>query len=135
MVALTRSEALFYARIELVRLAQRAAEMDEGSREYVSRLRDSWAETLTEIANPADDPSITGEAWRVLDRLIRTINDRSLTASALVEWVDAFPEAVADLLADEVQAALPVGAMKVSMPPTKAVAKAGNNQSTLALAA
>jgi hypothetical protein len=127
MITVTGSEALSYARVELLRLAARAMETSEPDREYICQLADSWANRLAEMSRAASPGHVSEESWRVLDRLTSTINNPALTGDALVEWVDAFPEAVTDLLANKAVEAVPA--------PVLPVRRSGNNQSTLALAA
>jgi hypothetical protein len=129
MITVTGSEALSYARVELLRLAVRAIEATESDRDYICRLADSWASKLAEMSRAASSGNVSDEAWRVLDRLTATINNPALTGDALVEWVDAFPEAVAELLADKAVDALPAPVLPARRTAT------GNNQSALALAA
>jgi hypothetical protein len=132
MISVTASEALSYARLELYRLAVRAIDETPAEQKYIFGLAESWAARLAEMSRGASMARVSDEAWRVLDRLTATINNPALKGEALVEWVDAFPEAVVDLLADRLVLAEPAPA-PVEARPARHVA--GNNQSALALAA
>ncbi len=137
MINLTRSEALSYARVELLRLAMRASEVEGANREYICRLAETWAATLGQMSKAVSASLVTDESWRVLNRLTDTINDPALAPDAMVEWVDAFPEAVSDLLAELVVDAAPEVAVYTEVTSTVVARRRteANNQSTLALAA
>jgi hypothetical protein len=137
MINLTRSEALSYARVELLRLAMRATEVEGSNSEYICRLADTWAAALGQMSKTVSASLVNDESWRVLNRLTATINDPTLTPDAMVEWVDAFPEAVSDLLAEPVAEVVSEVAVysEVAAKAVTTATRAGNNQSALALAA
>jgi hypothetical protein len=129
MINVTASEALSYARLELLRLAVRAMEASPSEENYVCGLAESWAGRLADMSRAASRARLSDESWRVLDRLTATINNPALNGEALVEWVDAFPEAIVDLLAERAAVVEPAPARVVARPAT------GNRQPALALAA
>jgi hypothetical protein len=97
MLTLTRADALTHARFVFSRLASRAHEAAGDDSEYVEMLARSWDERLAELAHAAAPSAITEDVWRALESLTATISGE-LTSDALIEWVDAFPDAVVSLL-------------------------------------
>ncbi|HSW42632.1 MAG TPA: hypothetical protein VLM76_09005 [Patescibacteria group bacterium] len=130
MLTPTRPNALAHARVELYRLSTRAQGVAGPAREYVQRLAESWDERLADLAQIASRTAVSDDVWRVLDRLTATVNDPTLTSDALIEWVDAYPEAIADLFA-VAEARLDGPDAAIEMEP----ARARNKQPALALAA
>jgi hypothetical protein len=115
----------------------RATEVEGSNSEYICRLADTWAAALGQMSKAVSASPVTDESWRVLNCLTATINDPTLTPDAMVEWVDAFPEAVSDLLAEPVTEVAPEVAVYTEVTAKVASPRRneGNNQSAFALAA
>lgn len=96
---ITRSEALNYARFQYLLIRDRAlAGADEGVTGYVRGLAESWDAHLKHLASLGSGIKVRPETVEALVRLARRAGSESMPLDALVDWVDAFPEAVAEML-------------------------------------
>ena len=64
---------------------------------YAVDLAKSWDGTLAEHEAAASDGPLSRGAASVYARLARTIADPRMPSDALLDWLDAFPDAVVDL--------------------------------------
>ncbi len=99
MLTLNRSEALTFARLHYQALLAKVLEaVDEpAERDQVERLAAAWDEKLVRLAALGPTVRLDERSARILVRLTERIHSDRLTRDALVDWVDAFPDAVADL--------------------------------------
>ena len=133
LITLSRSEALAHARYVFGGIALRAWDAAPSERDYVADIARSWDLRLAEIA-AAESVSLdelTADEVVVLDRLTAAVSHPDLTADAIVEWVDAFPAAIADLFGSAEDADLVEDARAIATDADGAA----NRQPALALAA
>ena len=94
----TRSEALNYARFQYLMIRDRALlGADEALVAYVRGLADTWDAHLKRLASLGSGIKVRSETVDALVRLARRAGTESMPPDALVDWVDAFPEAVAEM--------------------------------------
>jgi hypothetical protein len=94
---LTRSAALEYARHIFGQLALRAFDAAGDDAAYVVALTTAWVDRLAGLAS--DPTPLTIDDAKVFDDLTLVVSDTTLSASDLIEWVDAYPAAMANLFA------------------------------------
>lgn len=94
----TRSEALSYARIQYQVLAERALRTprSEAEREAIRRLAGLWDAKLAWTSSLGSEVRLDDETVAVLVHLAGIVG-QDLPEDAVTEWLDAFPDAVADL--------------------------------------
>jgi hypothetical protein len=139
-----RSDALANARYTYAKLADRAyrAHDDPKGQSYVVALATAWERKLTEL-QPA---YVSDDEATVLDHLAATVSDPDLSRDALIEWLDAFPAAIAEMFPTgtvelegdfdtELDIDWPAHLADHDAAPPADDAAAGNRQSTLARAA
>ena len=131
ILSLTRSDALSFARVQYQALAQRAAGLleNEADREAIRQLALLWDARLAKLANLGSAAPLSEDTVGVLFHLATTIGG-NLPADVVAEWVDAFPDAVADLFPPS---AVTYRLEQGEASPTRAAAVRG--KSKLALAA
>ncbi len=93
----TRAQAVGHALYTYSNLVVRAHEAAGSDAEYVAMLAREWDERLAHLE--PDSTPLSEDQARVLDHLTSTVSNDELSTAALIEWVDAFPAAVTDLLA------------------------------------
>jgi hypothetical protein len=98
MLALTRDVALGYARVVYRDLVTRALEVSGEQRGYIEDLAVAWGARLSELDPYGWPVPVEDEAWQVLQRLSAAVADPEVTPDALLDWVDAYPDAIVDLL-------------------------------------
>jgi truncated hemoglobin YjbI len=123
---LTRSEAIHQARAHYALLIYRARET-VGDDEYIRRLGEEWDRELARLANLGSALTIRPETATTLRRLIERSASPTISRDTLMEWLDAFPDAVADLF--------PPSAVTYRLVSAEGEARAGNRQPSLTLAA
>lgn len=98
MLSLTRSDALSFARVQYQALAQRAVGLleNEKDREAIRQLALLWDARLARLSSLGGAAPLTEDTVGVLLHLAATVGS-NLPADVVAEWVDAFPDAVADL--------------------------------------
>jgi hypothetical protein len=139
-----RSDALANARYTYAKLADRAYQAQDNPKgqSFVVTLATAWERQLTEL-QPA---YVSDDEATVLDHLVATVSDPGLSRDALVEWLDAFPAAIAEMfpagtvaLQGDFDTELDIdwAALLADQDPGPAAEDqvAGNRQSTLARAA
>ena len=96
---MTRQTALDSARRSYLILVDRALRRVTGrQRDYVRHLASAWITRLAELDSVGrTDVSLTEHARRRVEFLTRSVNVK-LETSDLLRWLDAFPEAMAELL-------------------------------------
>lgn len=98
MNSITRSEALNSARLQYRALAERArGEATDAEALYIDGLATSWDSELERLASLGSWITVREDVLNAIVQLIGKVSRASITHDALVEWVDAFPDAVADL--------------------------------------
>lgn len=98
MADFTRSDALHYARLQFLQIRDRAmGAADAGTAEYVTGLWSTWDAHLKWLASLGSGIPIREETLESLIRLARRAGNDAIAGEALVDWVDAFPEAVAEM--------------------------------------
>jgi hypothetical protein len=126
-------EALNFARYAYRYVTNRALEVAGDERGFVMELAGSWDARLATLLTTPE--LMTGDELAVLDRLYSASMHRDLSRAAILEWVDAFPSAVLELLGSS---AIELDQdVEGWVEPTEesSARKAANKQSTLALAA
>jgi hypothetical protein len=127
-------DALSFARYAYRYVTNRALEVAGEEREYVTELAGSWDARLSNVITTAELMSI--DELAVLDRLVSSAMHRDLSPAAVVEWVDAFPSAVLDLLGSSaIELDQEVDGWADTPAEEATEQKAANKHSTLALAA
>lgn len=69
-------------------LRERAKKANPAEVEYIDRLWGSWDRCLAEIGDDVELPA---------DHLVLTVQQQMSFAEAHLEWMDAFPAAIADM--------------------------------------
>jgi len=124
--ATTRSEAINLARGHYLLLVERARSL-RGKREFVDRLSAEWDAELRRLAAFGSSLIVPAETYIAVRRLIDRSGSEAVPADSLLDWIDAFPEAVADLF--------PPSAVTYRLVPGTTERPAGNRRQTFALAA
>ena len=96
--ALTRKSAIDTARQTYQTLVERALRCNGADVEYVLALRKTWDDRLAALADIGRfDTSLPDHTQRRFDFLQGAVNV-VLDDDALLRWLDAFPEAIAELM-------------------------------------
>jgi hypothetical protein len=95
-IAFTRSEALNLARTHYRLLIERARNVTN-DHEYVERLGAEWDRELARLAGLGSALIVRSETFETVARLIERSGNPSAPADVVIEWLDAFPDSIADL--------------------------------------
>lgn len=128
MITFTRSELLTSARLQYRVLADRARSLASGRADYIDQLVVEWDRELERRAGLSGSIVVTDNTLEAIKRLVERVNAESLDADELVEWLDIFPDAIAELFP-------PSAATYRLVSEVKTPQVAGNRQPSLALAA
>lgn len=137
---LSRSDAVAHARYVYVTVANRAIQAAGEDRDYVAALAIDWLRRLNEVSVASGH--LQDRERRTLDRLTTAVSHPDLSRNALIDWVDALPLAVVELLEQNavLREATDISSLFDSVfnavgDPEADPVTAGNGQPTLALAA
>jgi hypothetical protein len=129
---LTRDVALAHSRYVYWTLVERVIDVAPEEADYARGLAASWDDRLRELSIAAPPLPVADDAKRVLAHLTEAVSDGKLTADALLEWLDAFPDAISEMLAVTADVEFELDLE----PETEATSRdAGHRQPVLALAA
>ena len=129
IITVSRAEALVHARYVYRGLALRAWDSAPDDRDYIADLAKAWDQRLAELVGSSDE--LRADETLVLDRLTSSVSHPDLSRDAILEWVDAFPAAISDLLGATGDAEAEEGTRVV----LRKAERAANKQPALALAA
>jgi hypothetical protein len=96
-MTLTRETALNDARRELHALAERVLASREQLAPRVNVLVELWEGRLVELSRMGSHLPVPRETQAALDFLSQSICSETLDPDAQLRWLDAYPDAVADL--------------------------------------
>jgi len=129
MFEMTRSEAINVARLQYQVLAERARAVAEDQVDYIDRLVLDWDQELERLAGFGRGIAARPEVVDAVIRLVERLSAETVTADVLLGWIDAFPDAVADLFPPS------AATYRLVEAPASRQSAAGNRQPALALAA
>ena len=94
--SLTRRTALDTARVLYLYLVNRALEIEDADRAYIADTARHWEDRLRELMLRSD-ATVSDETGEAFAYLARVVTSPQLDDDAVLTWVDAYPEAVANL--------------------------------------
>jgi hypothetical protein len=92
----TRAEALAQARADLAVLATQVAALGIDAA-YVGELHQHWDDRLAALGRIGSHVPVSSEVAAAIMFLATTVRSPDLDQHARVRWLDAFPDAIADL--------------------------------------
>ena len=93
----TLREMFAMARTDLADLCVRACSASRTDLAYVIALMASWDATLAECEASSPPGPLSADAASVYARLASVIADPDMRGDVMIDWLDAFPEAITDL--------------------------------------
>ena len=93
----TLGEMFTMARTDLANLCARACSIPRTDQAYVIALTESWDATLAKYEASSPPGPLSPGAASVYARLASVIADPDMRGDVMIDWLDAFPDAITDL--------------------------------------
>jgi hypothetical protein len=122
MPAMTRKAALGDARIAYTRLVNRARQVHPDRLAYIEAIAVRWDARLVDLQRFTGS-TIPGWTQRVFEHLMISADERQIDDADLLEWVDAFPDAIADIFPPSAATFQGVTAQKAAQPVARATVR------------
>lgn len=129
--SITRQVALQTARAVYRTVVERAIALPGADAEYLISLASAWDTKLRQLVSVGSEAIVSDEAQAAFDYVTATVSSGTLDADALTRWVDAYPDAVAELFPPSALTFTLIGSTDSEAP----ARSQGNRQPALANAA